>query len=140
MTMQELGAVAEFERDFLVARTQSGLKRAKAEGKTLGRPNANDTTAAVQGLKVEGMSQSEVASELRIGIATVKRHWNRTKPTVGPIRRAITEAMGLQGLCSERRLNSAVAVETMDVDRSQMQPGCTGGFGIHQRDGSTQDA
>lgn len=78
MTMQELGAVAEFERDFLVARTQSGLKRAKAEGKTLGRPNANDTTAAVQGLKVEGMSQSEVASELRIGIATVKRHWNRT--------------------------------------------------------------
>ena len=77
MTMQVLGAVAEFERDLLIERTQSGLKRAKAECNTLGRPKANDTTAAVQGLKVEGMSQSEVASELGIGIATVKRHWNR---------------------------------------------------------------
>lgn len=78
MTMQVLGAVAEFERDLLIERTQSGLKRAKAEGKTLGRPKANDTTIAVQGLKADGMSQSEVASELGIGIATVKRHWNRT--------------------------------------------------------------
>ncbi len=31
-------AVAEFERDLLVERTQSGLARAKGEGKTLGRP------------------------------------------------------------------------------------------------------
>src|ERR671921_643468 len=30
--------VAEFERDLLVERTQAGLSRAKAEGKTLGRP------------------------------------------------------------------------------------------------------
>lgn len=76
--MHILGAVAELERDLLIERTQSSLKRAKVEGKTLGRPKANDTTAAVQGLKVEGMSQSEVASELGIGIATVTRHWNRT--------------------------------------------------------------
>jgi len=33
-----LAAVAEMERDLLVERTQSGLARAKAEGKTLGRP------------------------------------------------------------------------------------------------------
>lgn len=33
-----LAAVAEMERDMLVERTQSGLARAKAEGKTLGRP------------------------------------------------------------------------------------------------------
>ncbi|GAB3389196.1 recombinase family protein [Massilia agri] len=33
-----LAAVAEMERDLLVERTQSGLMRAKAEGKTLGRP------------------------------------------------------------------------------------------------------
>ena len=29
-------AVAEFERDLLIERTQAGLGRAKAEGKTLG--------------------------------------------------------------------------------------------------------
>jgi DNA invertase Pin-like site-specific DNA recombinase len=33
-----LAAVAEMERDLLVERTQSGLARARAEGKTLGRP------------------------------------------------------------------------------------------------------
>ncbi len=40
MTMGVIAAVAEFERDLLVERTQSGLSRAKAQGKTLGRPSA----------------------------------------------------------------------------------------------------
>lgn len=34
------------ERDLLVERTQAGLTRAKAEGKTLGRPNLDDRRAA----------------------------------------------------------------------------------------------
>lgn len=77
MTMQVLGAVAEFERDLLIERTHSGLKRAKAEGKKLGRPEAVDTTKAVQKAKAKNMTQAEVAEELKIGIATVKRHWNK---------------------------------------------------------------
>lgn len=40
MTMAVINAVAEFERDLLIERTQAGLKRAKAEGKILGRPTA----------------------------------------------------------------------------------------------------
>lgn len=40
MIMQIIAAVAEFERDLLVERTQAGLHRAKAQGKTLGRPPA----------------------------------------------------------------------------------------------------
>jgi putative DNA-invertase from lambdoid prophage Rac len=36
--MYVINAVAEFERDLLIERTQAGLNRAKAEGKTLGRP------------------------------------------------------------------------------------------------------
>ncbi|MDE2440930.1 MAG: recombinase family protein, partial [Betaproteobacteria bacterium] len=39
MTMAVIAAVAEFERDLLVERTQAGLSRAKAAGKKLGRPN-----------------------------------------------------------------------------------------------------
>lgn len=77
MTMQVLGAVAEFERDLLIERTQQGLLRAKAEGKKLGRPEATDTTANVQRLKTQDKTQAQVATELKIGIATVKRHWNK---------------------------------------------------------------
>ena len=40
MTIGVIAAVAEFERDLLIERTQSGLARAKAQGKTLGRPLA----------------------------------------------------------------------------------------------------
>nr|AKT73151.1 transposon resolvase [Yersinia pestis] len=40
MTMQVLSAVAEFERDLLVERTQAGLARARKEGKRAGRPPA----------------------------------------------------------------------------------------------------
>lgn len=40
MTMHVLNAVAQFERDLLIERTQAGLQRAKAQGKVLGRPAA----------------------------------------------------------------------------------------------------
>ena len=39
LLLSMLAAVAEMERDLLVERTQAGLIRAKAEGKTLGRPS-----------------------------------------------------------------------------------------------------
>lgn len=76
MTMQVLGAVAEFERDLLIERTQSGLSRAKQEGKILGRPPAKATNSSVQTLKIQKFSQMQVAAKLGLGIATVKRHWN----------------------------------------------------------------
>jgi putative DNA-invertase from lambdoid prophage Rac len=46
MTMAVIAAVAEFERDLLVERTQSGLSRAKAQGKVLGRPRSVDAQAS----------------------------------------------------------------------------------------------
>ncbi|NBA93450.1 recombinase family protein [Pseudomonas sp. R5(2019)] len=76
MTMGVLTAVAEFERDLIVERTQAGLARAKAEGKKLGRPVATGTTAQVQKLKAEGKSQREVVASSGLSIATVKRHWS----------------------------------------------------------------
>jgi putative DNA-invertase from lambdoid prophage Rac len=79
MTMQVLGAVAEFERDLLIERTQQGLMRAKAEGKKLGRPEAVSTTTSVQRLKAKDMTQAQAAAELHLGIATIKRHWNKDR-------------------------------------------------------------
>lgn len=77
MTMQILNAVAEFERDLLIERTSSGLARARASGKKLGRPPANETNDKVKQLKQQGLTQSRVVEILGISIATVKRHWNK---------------------------------------------------------------
>lgn len=75
MTMGVLAAVAEFERDLLVERTQAGLERAKAAGQQLGRPAAV-SKEAVKALKLEGKSQSQAAKELGVSLSTVKRNWN----------------------------------------------------------------
>ena len=76
MTMQVLGAVAEFERDLLIERTQAGLQRVKATGTKLGRPTVASPDT-VQKMKTEGLSQSAVADQLGISISTVKRLWKK---------------------------------------------------------------
>ncbi|WP_137164841.1 MULTISPECIES: recombinase family protein [Pseudomonas] len=75
MTMGVLAAVAQFERDLIVERTQAGLARAKAEGKKLGRPVATGTAEVVRSLR-PGRSQSEVAKLSGLSLTTVKRYWN----------------------------------------------------------------
>ena len=61
--MGVIGAMAEFERDLLIERTQAGLQRAKAEGVALGRPASLDADQreAVQAELAGGASVSEVA-------------------------------------------------------------------------------
>ncbi|MEV2123049.1 recombinase family protein [Pseudomonas aeruginosa] len=72
-----LAAVASFERDRIKERTVEGIRRAQANGKRLGRPAATTTNRSVQQCKEKGLSQSEAAKQLDLGIATVKRHWNK---------------------------------------------------------------
>lgn len=74
MTMQVLSAVAEFERDLLVERTQAGLARAKKTGRVLGRP-IKTSCVEISNLRKEGLSQSQVALRLGVSISTVKRYW-----------------------------------------------------------------
>lgn len=83
MTMTVLAAVAQFERDLLIERTQAGLERARAEGRALGRP-AKASSEQVQKLKKRLMSQSQVAAELEISLSTVKRLWNVASPLTPP--------------------------------------------------------
>jgi putative DNA-invertase from lambdoid prophage Rac len=68
-----LAAVAEMERDLLVERTQSGLARAKAEGKTLGRPSktTSDQRADILAKYAAGVSVSELARQNSISRANV---------------------------------------------------------------------
>jgi putative DNA-invertase from lambdoid prophage Rac len=74
MTMGVLAAVAQFERDLLIERTQAGLQRTKASGTKLGRP-AVASSEQVRKLKHEGLSQSAVATRLDVSLSTVKRLW-----------------------------------------------------------------
>ncbi|USJ27663.1 recombinase family protein [Ensifer adhaerens] len=75
MTMNVLNAVAQFERDLLIERTQSGLKRAKSEGKTLGRPStlSEKQKHDVRDDLVAGMSVSAVARKFATSRQTIMR-------------------------------------------------------------------
>lgn len=75
MTMAVISAVAEFERDLLIERTQAGLKRAKAEGKVLGRPPAlsADQQAMVVRRRSEGASFGDLAKELGVSRSAILR-------------------------------------------------------------------
>lgn len=75
MTMQVINAVAEFERDLLIERTQSGLERAKANGTILGRPTALDATAAtaVRAELAAGATVSATARKFKTSRQTVMR-------------------------------------------------------------------
>lgn len=72
-----LAAVAEMERDLLVERTQSGLARAKAEGKTLGRPLSTTEEQLAPIVKRyqdgEGESISALARDYGLSRASVMR-------------------------------------------------------------------
>jgi putative DNA-invertase from lambdoid prophage Rac len=75
LTMNVINAVAEFERDLLVERTQAGLSRAKAEGKTLGRPSSltNDQRREVERQLREDVTVSALAREFNTSGQTIMR-------------------------------------------------------------------
>lgn len=62
LMVKMLAAVADFERDLIIERTQAGLARAKAEGKRLGRPTK--TTAAQRAKIAEELAAGRTVSEL----------------------------------------------------------------------------
>lgn len=75
MTMQVISAVAEFERDLLLERTQSGIERAKAAGKRLGRPLSLDEQQQITAIEriQAGISISAIAREFNTSRQTILR-------------------------------------------------------------------
>jgi putative DNA-invertase from lambdoid prophage Rac len=75
MTMGVIAAVAEFERDLLIERTQAGLSRAKSEGKVLGRPQSLTKFQAesVKGRVASGESVASLAREFGSSRQTIMR-------------------------------------------------------------------
>ena len=83
MTMGVLVAVAEFERDLLIERTQAGIARARAEGKTLGRPPA-----------LTKVQQAEAMQRLAAGesVAKVARDYGTTRQSIMRVRERLSQS------------------------------------------------
>lgn len=79
MTMNVLNAVAQFERDLLIERTQSGIERAKAAGKVLGRPTS-----------LSEQQKLDVRKELAAGasVSAIARKFGTSRQTVMRVRAA----------------------------------------------------
>lgn len=75
LTMGVINAVAEFERDLLIERTQAGLARARAEGKAIGRPPSlsEERRRMVEQRLRDGQGASAIAHELKASRATIRR-------------------------------------------------------------------
>jgi len=77
VTMGVVNAVAEFERDLLIERTQNGLARVRTEGKVLGRKPA--LTPAQQSEAYARLAQGESVSQLA-------RNYKTTRQTIIRVR------------------------------------------------------
>ena len=80
MTMGVINAVAQFERDLIIERTQSGLSRAKAAGEVLGRPRS--LTAEKQKAVLEALQKGA-------SVASVARDYGTSRQTVMRVRNAV---------------------------------------------------
>jgi DNA invertase Pin-like site-specific DNA recombinase len=69
-----LGVFAEFERAMIVERVHAGLRRAKAQGKTLGRPRvAPEVESRIRRELGKGTGIKSTARKLGVGVGTVQR-------------------------------------------------------------------
>ena len=70
----EIGAVAELERDLIRERVAMGLKRAKKQGKRLGRPTGTKANVRqIRRLKGQGLSIRQISEKVSLSKSTVSR-------------------------------------------------------------------
>jgi putative DNA-invertase from lambdoid prophage Rac len=82
VVMRVLAAMAQFERDLLIERTQSGLARAKAQGKKLGRPASLTASQCEEVLRRRGRGDSLgiLAKAYGVSRAAIQRVEKRGDP------------------------------------------------------------
>jgi len=66
-----ISAVAQLERDIIAERVKAGLRRARENGKKLGRPRASIDGGKVHRLRSQGLSHRAIATQLGISHSTV---------------------------------------------------------------------
>lgn len=73
-----IGVIAELERNLIIERVRAGMRRAKLEGRSIGRPRLIFDRSAIVRDRERGMSLSEIAKAHGISRALVSR---TLKPT-----------------------------------------------------------
>jgi DNA invertase Pin-like site-specific DNA recombinase len=68
-----ISAIAELERSLIIERVRAGLRRAKLEGRRLGRPPLSVDREAVLQDRRQGLTISEIAKHHRIAETSVRR-------------------------------------------------------------------
>ncbi len=68
-----VGAIAELERSLIVERVRAGMRRARLEGRHIGRPQLNVDRAAIVRHRAHGQSLGQIAKTFSISRATVAR-------------------------------------------------------------------
>jgi putative DNA-invertase from lambdoid prophage Rac len=73
LMVKVLAAIADFERDLIIERTQAGQARARAEGKHMGRPakTSEQSRAQIRELLAKGATVSGVAKQFSVSRATI---------------------------------------------------------------------
>jgi len=66
-----ISAVAQLERDIIAERVKAGLRRARENGKKLGRPQSDVDRRQVRLLRSQGFSHRAIAAQLGISHSTV---------------------------------------------------------------------
>jgi DNA invertase Pin-like site-specific DNA recombinase len=74
LMLNVLAGVAQFEREVMLERQREGIAKAKGEGRYKGRaPTARAKSADIQRLAAEGLTREAIATQLKIGVASVYR-------------------------------------------------------------------
>ena len=79
---QMMGVFAEFERAMIQERVRAGLKRAREEGKTLGRPRVSEKTERAVQAALANKNRPDVrkiAAALGVAVGTVQRISRETR-------------------------------------------------------------
>ena len=76
-----IGAIAELERNLIIERVRAGMRRARLEGRHIGRNPLTLDHEAIQRERCQGQSLRQIAKGHRISTATVQRVLRRHAPT-----------------------------------------------------------
>jgi DNA invertase Pin-like site-specific DNA recombinase len=68
-----IGAIAELERNLIIERVRAGMRRARLEGRSIGRRPLTLDNAAILRDRCQGQSLRQIAKGHRISTATVQR-------------------------------------------------------------------
>ncbi len=75
-----MASLAKIEREKISERTKAGLRRARRDGKTLGRPRVEVDVLRVRKLQAGGMGLREIAEKTGWSLSSIMRALSATNP------------------------------------------------------------